>query len=259
MCYHLHIVNFVAKRYREYLNFKKKYIKHWGYGGNWKKGEIELLEDVDLFSSAEENAAKLMTDLGVSEPDAKKRALIGVRDENRWGVTVCEPVKTPSGDLGTFVRFIPWPQIMEGIAGVVVVPVLSDGRFVFIKTFRNATRSWCLEFPRGTKDVGKKITDLISEELSLEAGAVIDGKPEKLGQVEPDDGAVFSVVDIYKVEVKITKEINTETMEAISGLAILSKDEIKKLIKTQKYIDGDGKEYKFKDGFTLSALQLMKD
>ncbi|MBL7036863.1 hypothetical protein ISR94_03430 [Candidatus Microgenomates bacterium] len=250
-------MNSSIKRYEEYLNFKKKYIKHWGYGGDWKKGEIELLEDIDLFSSAEKDAAKLIVSLGISASDAQKRSLVGVRDETRWGVTVCEPVKTPSGHLGTFVRFIPWSQIIGGVSGIVVVPVLSDGRFVFIKTFRNATRSWCLEFPRGIKDVGKDITDLISEELSLEAGAVLDGKPVKLGQVEPDDGAVFSVVDIYKVEVKITKEISTETMEAISGISILGKGEIKKLLKTQKYIDSDGKKYEFKDGFTLSALALL--
>jgi hypothetical protein len=42
------------------------------------------------------------------------------------GVTLCEPLRLPDRSYTTFVRPVSWGTLSSGIAGVVVVPFLSD-------------------------------------------------------------------------------------------------------------------------------------
>lgn len=244
-------------RYKEYLDFVKKYKKNLGYIGNHKKGEIEMVFDVNLFPECEKNSAKLMINAGVDPVDAKIRARIGVFDENKWGVSVHEPLRLPDGTYTTFNRWLSWGTLESGFAGIVIAPSLVDGRLIFLKNFRNATKNWCLEFPRGGKDLGNSLLKTLKNELSEEIGAELAGDPVKIGEVFPDSGVLASRVSIYKAIIKLTHFPKHESTEAIVGFVFLSKDEVSDLIKTQKYVDENGKEYEFKDGFTLSALTIL--
>jgi 8-oxo-dGTP pyrophosphatase MutT (NUDIX family) len=145
----------------------------------------------------------------------------------------------------------------SGYAGVVIAASSQDGRLIFLKNYRNATKVWCLEFPRGVKDPGNSLVKTLKNELSEEMGAEIVEDPKKLGEVYPDSGVLASVVEIFSVKVKITGIPEHEVTEAIKELVFMSKKDLKKVIQEQKYTDTDGKVYEFKDGFTLSALALL--
>lgn len=247
----------LPNRYQEYLDFTKKYPKYLGSKGDYRDGEIEVISDPSLFEECEKGAAKIMMAAGVPEEDAKKRGLVGVYDENRWGVSIHEPLRLPDGNYTTFNRWISWGALESGFAGVVVVPITSDGRYIFLKNYRNATKNWCIEFPRGNKDPGNSLLKTLKNELSEEMGASIIEDPMKIGEVFPDSGVLSSRVEIFKVKVKITGLAEHEATEAIKGLIFIPKERITELLRTQGYEDEDGKQYEFKDGFTLSALALL--
>lgn len=242
------------KRIKEYIEFSKEYKKVLGPKGSYKKGEIEIIDDSKLFLKAEKEAAKQMMTQGISKREALKRGSVGVREKNRWGVSVCEPVKLPpKGALGTFVRFIPWAELEGGIAGIAILPVLPDGRALLLINFRHSTRRWHLEIPRGTQDPGKSIARLIEEELGEECGAELIGKPKFLGYISPDSGILSSKVSLYLAKVKIVKKPTPYVTEAIRKRVFLTKSELMKAIKEGKYKDKEGIIYDFSDGFTLSA------
>jgi len=236
------------KRYKEYLDFVEKYSKHLGAKGDYKKGEIEIIDDISLFPGCEDGAVKLMVDSGVARTDAEKRARIGIRDENRWGVVICEPLRLPDASFTTFVRPISWGTLDSGIAGVVVVPLLPDRRFILLKTFRPNVRSWSLEFPRGGKDPGTSLLSMLKKELSEEMGARILEDPVRIGEVFPDSGFLASRVEIYRAKVEITGIGAHEATEAIKSLVFVSKEKLDDLVKSGE----------IKDGYTLSALALLK-
>lgn len=244
-------------RYLQYLDFVRKYSKNLGNKGDYKKGEIEMIFDISLFPACEEGSEERMVKTGVSLEDAKKRALIGIFDESRWGVSVHEPLRLPDGSYTTFNRWLSWGTLDSGHAGVVVAPFLSDGRLILLKTYRNATKNWCLEFPRGGKDVGNNIIKTVKNELSEEIGAELIEDPKKIGEVFPDSGVLASRVDIFSCKIKLTGAPEHESTEAIKGIVFMSKTDLKKVTREQKYTDQEGKVYEFKDGFTLSALTLL--
>jgi len=244
-------------RYQYYLEFISKYPKYFSLKGDYKKGEIEVVTDISLFSKCEESSAKIMMESGTGTADAEKRARIGIRDENRWGILICEPLRFSNGTYGTFVRPISWGALDSGIAGVVMAASLSDGRLIFLKNYRPNVRAWCLEFPRGAKDPGVSLLNNVKKELSEEMGARILEDPVKIGEMFPDSGFLGSRVEIYKAKVELTGISHNEVTEAIRGLVFMPKSEVAKIIKTQKYTDENGQVYEFKDGYTLSALALL--
>lgn len=245
------------ERYKQYLDFVKRYSKYLGNKGNYKKGEIEMIFDILLFPECEKGAAKRMIDAGVTPKDAEKRARIGIFDENKWGVSVHEPLRLPDGSYTTFNRWISWGTLESGFAGVVIAPISQNGRLIFLKNYRNATKNWCLEFPRGGKDIGNSLLKTVKNELSEEIGAEITEDPKKIGEVFPDSGVLASRVEIFSAKIKITGLPEVEATEAIKGLVFVSKSDLKKIIEKQKYIDEEGKIYEFKDGYTLSAITIL--
>lgn len=245
------------ERYKEYLDFVEKYKSNLGYVGDYKKGEIEMIFDINLFPQCEEGAKDRMIKFGVSTADAQKRAMIGIFDESRWGLSVHEPLRLPDGSYTTFNRWISWGTLESGFAGVVIAPFTTDGKLIFLKNYRNATKNWCIEFPRGGKDLGNSLLKTVKNELSEEMGAEMIGEPQKIGEVFPDSAVLFSRVEIYKAVIEITGKPHREATEAIKGLLIVDKEKLGDIVKNQEYIDEDGKKYEFKDGYSLSALQLL--
>jgi ADP-ribose pyrophosphatase len=235
------------KRYRDYLDFVGKYSRHLGIKGSYKKEEIEIVDDIALFPKCEEGAVKLMVDSGTDPSDAVKRSRIGLRDENRWGVNICEPLRLPDGSYTTFVRPVSWGTLSSGIAGVVVAPFLPDGRLILMKNFRHNVRTWCYEFPRGGKDPGNSLLKTLKHELSEEIGARILEDPVKIGEVFPDSGFLASKVEIFKAKVEITGVPSHEATEAIGSIRFVTPKKLRIMI--------SGGE--IKDGYTLSALGML--
>lgn len=83
------------------------------YKGDYKKGEIEITAENKVF-------------------------------ENRFCEFFDDKVKFPSGAEGTFLRLA-----MKGKYSVAVLPVTTDGKMLFVKTFRHSARGWGYEVPKG--------------------------------------------------------------------------------------------------------------
>lgn len=249
----------IPQRYLDYLDFFKKYKNNLGYKGDYTRGEIEMVTDINLFEKCEKGAAHRMVTSGTPTKDAKIRAQIGIFDENRWGVSIHEPLRLPDGSYTTFNRWISWGSLESGFAGIVIAPFLTDQRMIFLKNFRNATKSWCLEFPRGGKDLGTSLIKTIKNELSEEIGAEIKGEPVSIGEIFPDSSVLSSRVVVYKAVISLSHTPSYEATEAIRGMVFLKKGELNKIITDQKFIDTDGQEYEFKDGYTLSTLTLLSN
>lgn len=235
------------KRYQEYLDFVNKYKKYLGPNGDYKKGEIEITQDINLFPKCEVGAKKLMVDTGTPPEEAEKRARIGIRDENRWGVSLAEPMILPDGSYTVFVRPISWGTLDSGIAGVVIAPILPDGRYILLKNYRCNVRSWSLEFPRGGKDPKTSLLTVLKREVSEEVGARILEDPKKLGEIFPDSGFLASKVEIYSAKVEIMGPAIHEATEAIKSFVFVTKAELGEMIASGK----------IKDGYTISAVTFL--
>jgi ADP-ribose pyrophosphatase len=99
-------------------------------------------------------------DAGNPETDLLKR------DEIYRGVVVnlrVDSIRLPSGR--TAVR-----EVIHHPGGVVVLPVLDDGRIVLVRQFRYALGKFILELPAGKLDLGKPPMETIRIELEEEAG-----------------------------------------------------------------------------------------
>jgi len=109
---------------------------------------------------------------GISSCDhpIKRLRAIKVYDEpdNPWVRMYFDEVMFPNGKRGRYNRII---DGKEGAGpGVVVVPVLADGRILFIRTYRYPVSRWLVELPRGFGEVGADAYSAAARELSEETG-----------------------------------------------------------------------------------------
>jgi len=244
------------RRYKEFLNFIKEYKDKFLLGGDYKKGEMEVITDISLFSKAEKISTERILKIGMTEDvsEAEKWARINIIP-NGWGVWITEPVKfPPNGDLGTFSYFIHWGMLEQGLCGAVIIPKLSNGKFVLVKIYRVPTKTWSLEFPRGKSEPKTSVEKLIKNEIKEETGANI-GEPKLIGYIRPDDGIMSEKAANYLVEIKGENKNHRseEAYEAIKGLAFLDKEDIEKAIIEGNFKVG-GVKFEFLDAFTISAF-----
>lgn len=245
----------VPKNIKEYLEFKKSYKEGFGPEGNSSKGEIELLENPEDVMKAEENGVEYVAELfGIGEKKAYELARIGIRDKNRWGITLCDPVRFPDSTLGIFVRCISWQELeANSAAGVVVVPVTQEGKLAMIKTFRHATRDWQLEFPRGIAEYDIGIKKTIEKELEEEMGARLLEDPTHIGDVNPDTGILASNISCYLVRIELELDPKPDHSEAIESVVLLTPDMLREAIREGRFED-EKRKYNVKDAFTIFAF-----
>lgn len=240
---------FLPPRIQELFAFKQKYGHRLGQKGDWTKGEIEILDNPVDILVAEKAAINQLVRQGVPEEEATQRVSVGIKAQTRWGISICDAVKFPGGAMGTYVREISWPQLELGLDGIAVIPVLEDGRIILTASYRHATRSWGLEIPKGGTDP-EGITRTIKRELPEEAGVEIIGEPKLVGYNTPDNGILASKVPVYFARVRILGQPIPEESEAIGGLVIMNKAELKKALADGEYTDSNGRKYDLTDSFT---------
>jgi ADP-ribose pyrophosphatase len=96
-----------------------------------------------------------------------------------------------SGSGHEFVR-----EVVEHPGAAVVVPVLPDGRIVFVRQYRHAVGEFLIELPAGTLEPGEDPAVCAARELEEETGWRA-GKLEPLGIVYPSPGILSEVMSIY--------------------------------------------------------------
>ncbi len=205
------------------------------YPGNAAEGEIEILMDPGRVAQAQEAARVNLQQQGLSHTWAQTGKIF----EDDYLTIYRDPVCFPGGKLGTYLR-VEWAQRHGN--GVVMLPRLKD-RFVLIRHFRHATRSWHWELPRGFGEPNTSSEESAARELSEEIGA----KPtslKHLGAFNPDSGMTGHKVDAYSADIDTVKGL--ERSEGIGGSKLVTAKELQSMI-------ADGQ---ITDGMTLCAVGL---
>ena len=219
--------------------------------GDHQKGEIEIITDKEMIEKAEETQRKRLLKNRYDEKDAWEYSRVGIVAEDQYIYWIRDAVIFPKGIFGTYDRIM-WKSAIDGELGMAVLPILEDGSFLLILTYRHATRSWELEIPRGRRAEGEDIFQTLERELMEEAG----GKVEKmgfLGSVAPDSGILTSVVPVFWAKVSEIGNSDIEDSEAIEGNVILKKDALKEAFIHGLIEIGEKKAY-VRDPFLAFAL-----
>lgn len=132
----------------------------------------------------------------------------------------------------------------QPVNGVVVIPVLPDGRVILASLKRRAIGAMSIEFPRGKIDAGETAAEAaireLREETSMEALKV-----KELGKVHSNTSLLSSCVSICVASV--TGEVEGDTDGEVDHTMIKTMEELQDMIANGEITDGH----------TLSALMML--
>ena len=242
-------------RISEYLTFLNNFSDHLGPPGSYKKGEIEVILELDKILGIQEIQYNRLISRGCSEDEAKMWSQVGIIDTDTYWIWIRDAVVFPSGVVGTYDRLL-WKNSVDGPNNVVVLPVLNDGKVVLNLNFRHATRSWEVELPRGGRLFGETVEKASKRELRDETGCLTESLLF-LGSLTPDSSTLNTVTPVFLGFVKEQIEPHQEFSEAILGLLSLTKFEIKEAFKKgylEVEIKGEPHQVPFRDPYLAYAV-----
>lgn len=108
-------------------------------------------------------------------------------------------------------------EIVRHPGGAVALPILPDGRFVFVRQFRPAIGDYVLELPAGKLDPGDTPESCIHRELQEEIGYRADSL-SKLGEMQPSVGYCDELVHLYLAKDLVLVGVSPEPDEFIEVL-----------------------------------------
>ena len=138
------------------------------------------------------------------------------------------PVKLPNGRTHT-ISYIVHP------GAVIIAPLLTNDKIVFIRQFRPALGKYIYELPAGTLDPNESLATCAKRELIEETGLRAK-QMTKLGQIYPVPGYSTEIIYIFKAEGLSQGVAEPEEYEVIENIP-MTKAEVKKLFKTGKLQD----------------------
>lgn len=210
--------------------------------GDYSKGEIEIVADSETIAAIVEERRRALESQGHSAEGAR----LGILVEDEYVLVVRDPVRFPSGKLGTYLRIIERPAL-DGAAGVVLLPVRDD--VIFLReVFRHATRRWELELPRGFRRPGESLAEDVARELAEEIGlAARETLP--LGTIASNTGLLAGTAEAFMVRLGTGEpQPHPEREEAFGAIVTLTAAQLLDKVRTGT----------IRDGYTLSALLLAQ-
>lgn len=165
---------------------------------------------------------------------------IGITYESPYNRMVVDLVQDAADEQFAYERIIPMQK------GAVVIVPLFQGRFVLLQQFRHALRGFQLSFPRGYGEAGLPVEKNAAKELREELGVEPASALTYLGTVIADSGLSGNRVAVFMCDVPEPKIDSSH--EGIEGYETFTSEELDRAIK-----DGT-----ITDGFTLSALSLLR-
>jgi ADP-ribose pyrophosphatase len=179
----------------------------WPFGriGNSRVGEIQLSQ------------------LGHEDPWVFRNKFLEVRNDS---------VLFPSGEGG---RHLSLHSPAGGaIGGVVMLPVLGDGRIVFLRQFRHGSRRWEIELPRGFIDANETSEQAAHRELQEEYGVRAEELSE-IGRINADTALFGYDAACYLCRLESLPSAVGDFFK--SPPLVLSVDEAMKLVSAGKICD----------------------
>lgn len=227
---------------QEYFDLLNQHPKTLGPIGDASKGEIEIV----------------LNPRKIQEIEKQRNVKVGIVHRDRFWVWIRDAVLFPSGSYGTYNRML-WVSSLQGIAGVAVVPMTLDGKFVLIRNYRHATRSWEYEVPRGNVSAGETAEQAAIREVQEETGLRVK-ELKFVGFMQPDSGLVNTKVAIFVANVEQDQNPNPEDSEAIDGIVLFSRAQIAQGYKVGyilKEIAGEMQPVSLRDPFLTYGIALM--
>lgn len=137
-------------------------------------------------------------------------------------------------------------QIIEHPGAVVIIPEIKKGKYLLIRQFRFAARSWLWEWPAGGIEPRESLKKAAARELMEETG-YYPRKLRKITDFYPTPGISSEVMHLYLAQHLIPKTAAGDADEDIE-VAEFSLFEIKKMIKRGL----------IRDAKTLLGVHLLK-
>lgn len=250
----------MGERIEEYLKFLEDQKNHTNTFGDYKMGEIEIVRDPKKIKEIEEMQMMRFKKMGLTDTEAAIAAQVGIVTRDIYWMLVRDAVIFPTGAKGTYNRIVSVSSLQDGTSGVVVMPILPDGRIVLNLNFRHATRAWELELPRGFKKKNESSSDAAMRELQEETGLAISSC-HYLGSIAHDSGALAAVSPIYAGIVTKKDLSNQDYSEAILQIEAFTPASLKEsLIKGWAELDMKGRKAKVfvRDPCLVYALLLAE-
>ena len=210
--------------------------------GDHSKGEIEIVADPETIAAIVEERRRTLETLGFSNQGDR----LGILVEDEYVLVVRDPVRFPSGKLGTYLRIIERPAL-DGAAGVVLLPMRDEVMFLR-EVFRHATRRWELELPRGFRRPGESLAEDVARELAEEIG--LDARETvPLGAIASNTGLLAGTAEAFLVRLGPGEpQPHPEREEAFGAIVTLTAAQLSDKVRSGT----------IRDGYTLSALLLAQ-
>ncbi|MDD5218741.1 MAG: NUDIX hydrolase [Candidatus Omnitrophica bacterium] len=127
-------------------------------------------------------------------------------------------------------------QIIEPPGAAVIIPKMGKDRYLLIKQFRFAARSWLWEWPAGGLEDGESIRQTAARELSEETG-YYPRKLKKIASFYPTPGISSEIMHLFLAEDMIPRKGEQDEDEEIE-VHVFSLAQIGKMIRTERICDG---------------------
>lgn len=160
----------------------------------------------------------------------------GVVHENPYMIVVRDAVRFPDGQLGTYIRTMPF----KAATGAAILPIFK-GKIVLLCHARHATRRVHLEIPRGFGELGVTPQGQGLKELSEEIGAE-SHTAISLGKFYSNTGLATDCTELFLTKINSIGE--PQVSEGILGIETYCPSKVASLIR-------DGK---IADSFTIAAF-----
>ncbi|MDR3624311.1 MAG: NUDIX hydrolase [Chlamydiales bacterium] len=191
-----------------YLELYEQYPEAFGPKGDWKKNEMELIDDLQVMRAIQKQ---------FNQP-------VGIVAEDRFWLWIRDALILPSGEHTTYNRFLS-KKGLDGPAGVVVLAVTPNNEILVNLIYRHATRSWEIELPRGGRNKGETSEAAARREVKEETGYKVT-KILPLGTIAVDSGVFTNYLKAFFAKIGEVEETTRDDEEIIASNLLLSKDHV---------------------------------
>lgn len=149
--------------------------------------------------------------------------------KNPWWTYKHDKFKLPNGKEGDY-------YYMHSFGGIIMVPVLDDGRIIMVRQYRYLFDRDCIEFPAGGVKEGQTFEEAGRAELEEETGH--NGSLKLVGEFAPFVGFSKELLRVFLVTDLEKTESHPEETEGIEVL-FRTPEEIDKMVETNEIWGGE--------------------
>lgn len=184
-------MDLAPKRLLDYIAFLDE--RGW-HRGNWKRGEIEIVTDIqEILDVEEEEKERKKNDPQGRVPSWQ----VGIITRSRWFIFLRDAVIFPNGKKGLYERVVYAEESLSNLGGLAILPLSLSGKIILAVEFRHACRSWIAGVVGATTRNGERHEEAIRRSLSQNLGISQIERIFSIGQIVSDRGIIGSSIPAY--------------------------------------------------------------